>query len=82
LALCRNEELRTRLAQGAIQRSCAYSWQAKMKNLDEVYQKAAASHRLIAEDELHPESRFKAANESSDLDRDVVPITQSAQGKR
>jgi glycosyltransferase involved in cell wall biosynthesis len=54
LALCRNEELRTRLAQGAIQRSCAYSWQAKMKNLDEVYQTTVASYRPIAEDEFHP----------------------------
>jgi len=80
--LCRNEGLRRYLAQGAIRCSRAYSWQTKMRILDEVYQKAAASHRLIAEDELHPESRFKAANESSDLDRDVVPITQSAQGKR
>jgi len=40
--LYRDEALRERLAQGAIRRSRAYSWQAKMETLDEIYRAAVA----------------------------------------
>ena len=43
LTLYRDEALRRHLAQGAIQRSHLYSWQSKMRSLDEVYQMAACA---------------------------------------
>jgi glycosyltransferase involved in cell wall biosynthesis len=42
--LHRNEELRRRLAQGAIRRSHAYSWQSKMEMLSQVYRRSIASN--------------------------------------
>jgi glycosyltransferase involved in cell wall biosynthesis len=50
-----DEPRRFQLAQGAVSRSAAYSWQEKMKTLEDIYQQAAASahaHDGLAESEF------------------------------
>jgi glycosyltransferase involved in cell wall biosynthesis len=58
-ALCslyRDEALRERLAQGAIRRSRAYSWQAKMETLDEIYRMTVAGNGRFEANASHAES--------------------------
>jgi glycosyltransferase involved in cell wall biosynthesis len=62
-ALCtlyRDEALRRRLAQGAIRRSRAYSWQAKMETLGKVYRMTVASNGLVKADASQAEGRFRS----------------------
>jgi glycosyltransferase involved in cell wall biosynthesis len=60
-ALCtlyRDEALRLRLAQGAIRRSLAYSWQAKMEILGKIYRMTVESNERITAEASLTESRF------------------------
>lgn len=78
--LYENEGLRFRLAQGAIRRSRAYSWHAKMRSLDEIYEMSAAPHRPTAyalpNPGTHPDETAHC-----ELDR-VAPMTHGSQSTR
>jgi glycosyltransferase involved in cell wall biosynthesis len=47
MVLYNDDELRYRLAQGAIARSLLYSWKNKMAALDEIYHMAISRHSLV-----------------------------------
>lgn len=82
LTLCRDEPLRRYLAQGAIRSSQAYSWQAKMKILNDVYQSTAASYHSAEGNAEHPESRFETKDESREFHRGALPMAQIARDRR
>jgi glycosyltransferase involved in cell wall biosynthesis len=63
-----DEALRERLAHGAIKRSHAYSWEAKMGTLDEIYRMAVESNQLV---------KAKASMVESELSRGAGPANST-----
>ncbi len=57
-----DESMRTRLAQGAIRRSCAYSWRVKMEALTEIYRATVASSGLMNAEAPRPESSLSKSS--------------------
>jgi glycosyltransferase involved in cell wall biosynthesis len=76
-----DEALRERLAQGAVKRSQAYSWQQKMKTLGDIYSMAIVPNGPVKVEESQTSNRFAGTNETRELDPVEVPFAQGAPHK-
>jgi glycosyltransferase involved in cell wall biosynthesis len=68
LKLYRDEPLRRWLAHGAIRRSRAYSWKAKMETLDKIYRMAVVSDRQAKAEAPQLAIGFKCNEEDESID--------------
>ena len=81
-ALNADEALRERLANGAINRSRAYSWQTKMAALEEIYAIASGPKAIVSVKQTSIKPGFSGENEDCEFATDGVPIAQNVLNKK